>query len=1305
MKLKLLLLFLVVVGFVGWGNAQTKRPYNNLIITEARFNNTPQNYVEFTNMGNETIDLSQFGFGHIQHWNQPFVADANQHLRLPSKMLAPGKSFLIAVGSDFEVENWKTDPLHNMERVTKPEFYKIADMILHRQENKTNAKDSITPNWNTMDCWNGRDCWFLKHYFINDAGIPDSAVIDQVGGIFDEADGTNQDKASNVAGVTNATNNSTLMRRNSITTGVTDFTSTAANIAAAKVQFVNNSGLDLSDSEWIPVPNYPSGEEWRAVWWTAGNQVDAKIEAGTLVSKTGKVKVDLANLTITVPWGVRRLDSLMYQFNRTPGLAWAYDYAPTVEDSAYNTCRTGDKLTVYAIGNVATIKAFRVIVEAPTASDNIVIQKNGYDYTRKMYGKWVGSYSGYRITDGVPVMDSINHIDFATRVDTLFKYLEKAPKATWKIVYSDGVVKPDLKNGDKLRVTSENGSVKDYFLKLDKFVSSDNDYLASITWPDIPSSFKGDVAGSYGWKSDTIPGFSPSSNNYVVMVPIEYQGIPALIFQKQQTDSKVVVTRAKTLEGTAADRTVTFTVTAEDDSTVNVYTVRFEKQKDMDNVPYIGEPFFSQYVFKEQWSNCYLEIANPGNQPMDLSNYMIAMGWGEPETVLLYSSTNNIASNGTSDWQKAYARYVPGRKWVDEATWAATPSMLEPDMAVNSIVYPGEVFVIADVRTFGGNDKTHGNGDTQVRSQIDIDFFRNPWGRPNIPDLTAIRGYNDETIYMWKITNDSVKNGLKPATDPMDFKLIESFGTGSASTGCKIGGVTEDQIQSTFRKPEIYKPNPVIGGSNGTTLEDSEWYFTNYAYYVGLNYGWPDNIIRVVDGIGSHNMTEVTIQKSTVTSKLYKVSKGLSNEETIRGIITGTTVSGFYDAIVKADPAQALKVTSKVDGIKLLDDAALANGDTLVVISKDSTNTTRYILDVTVSGLNHDAVLTSAPYTIDVATTTGTISGFDKNTLLKTVFDGVTVPAGATLTITDQNDAYMSLVKLNYDSVYVNVIATDQIYFEVIAEDGTTKIVYQLKPTVNPSDAYVTSDLYSVDQLASVIQFVPVGTSLHSLLANLYPATGATMAVYDKGGFERTSGDIYRDDKIIVTSADGTVTKAYYFIIFDIIHVPMAYVISDVYQINQIYLIINVASLPTSISDFKANLYPSFGANLKVIDANGNESALTNLVLGDKLLVTSSDGNLSATYSIQAPYGISADQGAISSIKMYPNPTDGKVIVQGLAKGNRVQVFNAAGIALRDVIAENSTDIFSLESQPAGIYIFVISSGNQHLTIQKIIKK
>jgi hypothetical protein len=37
------------------------------------------------------------------------------------------------------------------------------------------------------------------------------------------------------------------------------------------------------------------------------------------------------------------------------------------------------------------------------------------------------------------------------------KYLEKPSNATWEFEFVDGVERPDLKDGDVLKVTSENG--------------------------------------------------------------------------------------------------------------------------------------------------------------------------------------------------------------------------------------------------------------------------------------------------------------------------------------------------------------------------------------------------------------------------------------------------------------------------------------------------------------------------------------------------------------------------------------------------------------------------------------------------------------------------------------------------------------------------------------------------------------------------------------------------------------------------------------------------------------------------------
>ncbi|MBW8331616.1 MAG: T9SS type A sorting domain-containing protein [Prolixibacteraceae bacterium] len=1282
MKLKLLLFFLVVLGFSAIVKAQTTKPYTNLVITEALYTSTPDNYVEFTNMGSETINLGNFEFGHITAWNTPWNPEANNYFRLPkNKTLAPGESYVIATAYLFGPKMWKKDPLHYQERITKPEMFKLADQLLYARENNMTAADTLTPYYSTMDDWNGRGTWYLRHHFLNEeTGEKDSVVIDQVGGVFNEDDGSNADGPYDVAGVTDATSSSVLIRKASVKTG--------------NVNFAEGRGLDAADSEWIPV-KYLSIYQWRAVFWTVGNQaVGAKLDNNTLVSKSGKEVVDIVNGTITVPWGVRRKDSIMYRFERRPGLAWAYDVVANREDSAFVSSRTGDKLTLYVCGDEPTVKEFMITVQDPTPSDNIVIPKCGMNFANMAWDGNSGAYGGWQVTDKVPVMDTISRVGYATRIDTLFKYLEKPTKATWKIKFVDNHERPDLKYGDILQVTSENGKLKEYFLKLAKFVPSDDAYLGSITWPDMPSYFKGAVAKSYGWAGDTIPGFDYSNNGYIVKVPLDYNGIPALVFTKRDLNSKVTVNRAKTLSGTVEDRTVTFTVTAENDTTVNVYTVRFDKEKDDSNVqPWVGEPFFTQIVFHDDWGKMWVEVVNPGTKILDLSNYMIFAS-GASGVAAAFAENNTAETT----YANAYMKYVPGKKWQDEASWTVQPRILEPDFAVNPMVYPGDVFVMTE-HPGGGSFPTYGK-------EADVNFANgmNPWGY-TMQWGNAIHTWLNFNMYLYKITGDSVANGLKPTTDINDFELVDMFGKADG-TNLVVGGREISQIMAWTRKPNLYKGNPEVGASLGTNWDNSEWIMRNDQYYYALGYGWPIAMYNIVGGIGAHVMDEVTMYRSTVSSKVLKVSEGYSMDETIKGVKTGTTVTGLYADLLKAHEDQALKVKSVATGAFLTDASLLSNGDMLVVLSADSTNTSQYTLNVSEGGLSSNAVLTpaSAKYTVDVTGTTGTVGGFNVGALLKDVYAGVNIPAGATLTITDANDAYMSLLKLNFDTAYSNVIATDKIYFEVIAENGINKILYQLTPTVNPSEAKITSDVYSVDQFASLVQYVPAGTTATTMKNNVYPSTGATLVIYDKEGNVRTTGDIYRDDKLVVTSSDGNTVKTYYFAMLNAsgINPYLAYVISEDYEVNQLEMRIS-GDETLSVNEFVNKLYPSFGATLSVIDKDGNTNTTGTFKKGDKLLVTAADGLTTATYNISMI--TKANDITAETIKMYPNPTDGRVIVQGLAKGNRVREINASGVTLRDVIADNSTDYVSLAAQPAGIYVFIISNGDKFISIQKIVKK
>jgi hypothetical protein len=103
----------------------------------------------------------------------------------------------------------------------------------------------------------------------------------------------------------------------------------------------------------------------------------------------------------------------------------------------------------------------------------------------------------------------------------------------------------------------------------------------------------------------------------------------------------------------------------------------------------------------------------------------------------------------------------------------------------------------------------------------------------------------------------------------------------------------------------------------------------------------------------------------------------------------------------------------------------------------------------------------------------GTVSGFEYGTSLRTVLANLTLPAEATMQVIDNEGAYVSLKRLNFDTAYVNVTVNHNMFLEVIAENGTTKITYQLQPDISENDAFLTSDVYSVIQKELLIDFVP----------------------------------------------------------------------------------------------------------------------------------------------------------------------------------------------------------------------------------------
>jgi len=757
--------------------------------------------------------------------------------------------------------------------------------------------------------------------------------------------------------------------------------------------------------------------------------------------------------------------------------------------------------------------------------------------------------------------------------------------------------------------------------------------------------------------------------------------------------------RAVNLFGSVDDKTVTFTVTAENDTVYKDYTVQLEKEKLDENLqPWLGEPFFSQIVWQDQWANAFMEIINPGTEPLDMSQYMIYFGDVDNWVDAIQGSS------GVDDFDNRYHKYIPGRIWPDTVSWGADPGKCIIDSNVPTNVFPGDVFVLADIISTGQaySGDGFGEGEWPAENQSDVFFSKNcDWASPP-NNWTALQQWNTH-YFLFKIVGeggDSVRNGLKAATDPGDFVLLDVWGGEGTGATHVIGGEEMQQTSGYVRKPQYYQGSTVLGESFGTDMDNSQWIRTNRPYFQSIGVGWAMDILRITDGIGSHFMDEVTVYRSTVASLAYKVSLGYSMEEEIRGAVTGIDVDGFIANLIPADSMQTLMVKSA--GVEITGDVVLTHGDSLVVMSADSTNTSRYFIEITDEGLSDDAVLTSDTYTIE--TDPATVGGFEIGTLLKDVVEGVTVPDGAMMNVIDANNASVPLLTINFDTMYVDVLASSNVYFEVVAEDGATTLVYQLMPDGDASDAYVTSSVFDVDQNTLLINLVPEGTTVLAFFNSLVPATGATWVLYDKLGYERTEGIVVQDDKLVVTAADGETTVTYFLALLDEVPSYLAYVVSDAYLVDQDALTISGVLGTESVEDFSALVTPAELATMEVQDASGAAKVGTDMMLDEDMVqVTAGNGVNVTTYVIVLDHTGISDLSA-DEIQIYPNPSSGLVNIAGAEAGSRIRVYNAGGVNVSDIVVYSGVEIISLEDQPAGMFFITISNADEITGHYKVIK-
>jgi hypothetical protein len=345
------------------------------------------------------------------------------------------------------------------------------------------------------------------------------------------------------------------------------------------------------------------------------------------------------------------------------------------------------------------------------------------------------------------------------------------------------------------------------------------------------------------------------------------------------------------------------------------------------------EPFISEVVFRAWWSTTFVEVVNPGDQPVDLSRYLLVYGWESPDSA--------IASHCEADslgWKYRYNKYVPGKKWEGYADWVEQPGLLINDPSVASIIEPRQVFTIGGT---GNTNAYHLLNKANVQFKSTSDSFEGTFMEGTYNTLGNF--WLNANIYLFKITNDSVCSGLKPANNPSDFQLVDAFGWGNL-TDWYIAGTKINQNYQIIRKPSVSQGNTALGTSFGTNPEDSEWQIFNEVYYMNNGYGWPQHLDQLASNLGTHQMDDFTVILSTVTSPVYLVSDGDSFDERIGGIAHGTRGEIFLNNLIKGNPEQTLTLIDRTTGQPQNPVELIEGGDSLLVVSANGLNQTKYIL-------------------------------------------------------------------------------------------------------------------------------------------------------------------------------------------------------------------------------------------------------------------------------------------------------------------------------------------------------------------------
>ncbi len=1135
-----------------------------LIISEVRPEAEAQAYVELTNVGSTTLDLSEFmiysGWGNTRvttYTDSLLVWSGSTNTAIQSHLgrvylkgeLAPGESFVVSTAWDHNDSYGRNIPNQNTAVAA------LSDQLVHKKEsNNLNGWidmpewqcypfDSISPIvYSATDRYpqlmgNGSASYgyssafyLLSWRFEVDSAVYDSTYIDNFNFFYANASNPNSTQKgtgvkTSIAGVSAGEHRDYVMvRKTSVTEG--------------NMNWDQSRGVDAATSEWLVLPE-PSSKQF--AFTTVGSHGDAAMD---IVSKFPSiVEVDNANKTLTVPSNIYRYDSLSYYIDLDPGMAWSYKLNDSFEDTAKFTVCDGDTVTFYAVGDAVVSESYHIKVKAtdPSLAQVFPTRKRLQIYDEEadtLISEYWSSGAVYGVTENYEV-DSITGIAFDTRVDSIFKYLLKPEGSKLELITHDNSDRVDVQAGDVLRVTSSDESnYKDYALSVNDYSPSSDARLRVVTWPDINPLFYP------RWTmSDTLVEFTANKTVYNIELFPGATEVPAFQFKPYNVKSTITVDRAKNLKGSIDERTTTVSVMAQDDSTAMVYKFVFERLSPEGSQPYIAEPFFSEFIWQQGTQGWAIEIYNPGTEALDLSQYAILKNEPGDKTwqgIIQSMPPTWNASRGLRIYENFY---VPARRWKNdgsETEWKATPTVDNPTLGSGFLRSDNETDAIVkakDVWVASVGTKT---GHMGVLSPADFVFTgitngsSNPlwdkyaWSDSTFLYLQANPAWNDAhgNYYLVKIKNDSILDGtMHVNTNVYDnYELIDMVVfKGDSVAGKWTRDKSDNRHKDWFcrRKASSYYPIKEARGGAKETAETSDW--------IAYSSKWPDwselpSGTTLYQDLGQHITDPITGYLSTITSSTFNIDLGYEGDDLkITGDVTAYTPTTILDVINKATPNQALVFTR--GGSAVAADAKLAGGDVLTVTSDDGLNSTTYTL--VDRPLNDDTSLTANAGS--GLTVTGTVvSGVDLTSTVKELVAKVSVNPLSVLEIEDANGALLPKTVHNLDTLVYDQVVSSNVKLAVRAENGD-KVVYSLDFGLTNSDAYLFSTIYPIDQDKKMLGLYPIGLTPKSIREYVFANEGATYRILDKKGFVREIGNIQIDDVIEVTSQDGSTVVTYQF--------------------------------------------------------------------------------------------------------------------------------------------------------------------------------